>query len=589
MNIHFKRLLCILLVISLMFTMSGCGVVVEIVFSLGQVLLSVGGNLIIVGIAWLAETITSPFIETTGKCACGFSTALFKGWNKLIDPSERLISWSDIDKEQISFHDDHLETLKDIESVEYESDRYLSNGIPKTGKNEIIIHYDANGGYAAPKDQIMKIKGNQKIAKEVPVRPGYHFMGWAPVFADDETREKTEAMGSNSDYHPIDENQPLYFPGKKADAKTGQKFSQDTTLYAVWADSNSLSTAEWFDHTYKIKQVGTGLWKKTPYVTIICSCGTKITENYLTDTQFDDIWEHSVNKEKGDKEKDRLHKLYNAQHIGPIALYLNTNYYTDKLTAKEVLDCASGISQRIESLAENTQKFAEEAQHALPGEDLAKEYFEQINIPMNKLEEQTKKTGNIAKKASFTISILQTASAFSTMMNEDIGLLEQTKGMLNTVECISSFASCGSFVSPVVDVLKEALDLVDKVDKNQTRKDASLAELYPADIDNYSPYLVHLFGNELSNLSNLTTTNETGCHCKMNPQNCNFASNGTSQPLENAPSVFEVIYKMSTTILTPQDEFEKEIVAYYLAEKSEHELFDACNLTLEGYLSLIQG
>ena len=619
MNIHFKRLVCILLIICLMFTMTGCVAdAAKAVFMLGQGLVSVAGNFAIAGIAWVVEKVTTPIREISDWCACPFSVELFRGWNRLIDPKGIFVDWRDIEDYGISFHDEHLERLEgdksqdDTETKVVEGlDRFLAGG-NDSDKNEITIHYDTAGGYAGPEDQIVKYNFitkifKPKIAEEIPVRPGYHFLGWTRVFSEEDTlvvESKGEIREDGTVVTEVirHENQALYFPGKAVDEKTGQKFTQDTTLHAVWVENripfaleNVLENYDEIlkenyktvlnDHKYEIKQV-VKFNKKTPCVTITCSCGMKVTEQYLTDAQFEDIWSRSVNSKKGDGEKDRLHKLYNAQHIGPIALRFNTSYYSG-MSLDDLLSYASGASGRVEELAGNVQEFAENVNNAKPGEDLAKMYFEQINFPMKELEETAEKAGNIAEKASFAISVLQTASAFSTMLDEDVGILEQTKSMLETIDCISSFAGCDSYVSPIVSVLTDGLDLIDKVADNENHKNDTVKEVFEAYSPEHSPYLYHLFGNDLINLEDLVSTNETGCYCRKNPASCNFAANG-GKPLAGAPSVFEVMWKMNTTILRPQEDAEKEVVLFYLAEKSKHELYEACGLTLEAYLDLVQ-
>ena len=610
MNIHFKRLMCILLVITLMFTMTGCAQAAGAIFGFVHRLFVGLSNLVVAGICYLVEGVTGPFVEKTGKCSCSFYAWLFRAWNGLVDPGASVIDWRELRAEDMSFHDDHLERMKEagiLTEKVIEGDRYLSGGGKQPGKNEIWIKYDLEGGYAGPEDQIVKVKGTQKVSKDIPVRPGYHFLGWARVFSESDElvvggSVKIQEDGSTVTQKIDYENKPLYFPGKKVDEKTGRKFSQDTTLHAVWVENripfeleinldnfdeirkeNYKTVLE--EHKYEIEHVKK-VGKNTPYVTITCSCGMKVTENHLSEEQFADIWSRSTSQKKGDAEREKLRKLYNAQYIGPVALYLNTSYYADELTLDDLLDFAGDIGGKVESLAEKTQEFTEKVNNARPGEDLAKQFFDQINFPMEELGEAAEKAGDIASKASFAISILQAGSDFFSMLDADAGVLEQTKSMLNTVENISSFAGCGDLVSPVIAALTEGLDLIGKVAENENKKNNTISNVFTSYSPKASPYLNDIFGNSLIHLDTLVTTNETGCYCKHNHSSCNFTK-GSGKPLENAPSVFEVIYRMNTTINQPMNDGEKELVLFYLAERSEHELYEACGLTLQAYLNLV--
>lgn len=134
MNRICKRILCILLIISLMFTMTGCAELAEGLAQLGHNTFVALTNLVIAGIGYGVEWVTRPVFEITGWCGCGITAAIFRGWNKLVDPDGKVVTWNDFEADDISFHYDHEVSLAEKEGMQTQTDsqdRFLSNGSGK--------------------------------------------------------------------------------------------------------------------------------------------------------------------------------------------------------------------------------------------------------------------------------------------------------------------------------------------------------------------------------------------------------------------------------------------------------------------------
>ena len=290
------------------------------------------GSFIIVGVAWVLEFLTGWQNRWTGFCMCGVSAFLFKGWGTLVDPTGSFVDWSDMDKNHVSFHDEHVEKPdwlnkdKDKDEIPPQTGEPSppqtgepslpmtgESAIPQTGdsgvgndlvpgEGEILVTYDLAGGYDGPEDQIFQITGKQKLPKKTPFRPGYHFDGWSTY------------PGATAG---------IYGPGEKTDKYLDElRLTEDTTLYAVWVASDTVLVD--VDHKYTVTRV-----KNSPYVTIACSCGLNIVDRTMTREEFMYYYFNDIvaDNARGVDKMEKLYKLYLAQDIGPLALQLNTTFY----------------------------------------------------------------------------------------------------------------------------------------------------------------------------------------------------------------------------------------------------------------------
>lgn len=140
MNIKLKRIICILLVISLLFSLTGCvAEAVAVIDHLGTTLLVLAGVLPITALAYGLNVLTQPFIEKTGWCVCQLTVDLAKGWKKLVDPRNLMDDWSYMEKDQVSFHEEHLEILSGLESVTEEQDRFLAGSPDQSAEKKSLF------------------------------------------------------------------------------------------------------------------------------------------------------------------------------------------------------------------------------------------------------------------------------------------------------------------------------------------------------------------------------------------------------------------------------------------------------------------
>lgn len=607
----FTRVIAMILVICLTFTMTGCttsdgqsmtllGALLGIVRGL---LLGFGG-LIIAGIAWVLEQATCWQNQWTGWCMCGVSAFLFKGWAKLVDPTDTFVDWSEMGKSDISFHDEHIEKPdwdnKDEESsAESEEGKLLAN----PGEGEILITYDANGGYYAPEDEVAKIGSKHKISDKIPVRPGYHFMGWAYDYEKSEGQfvtSKEFEIGADGKAVVTDKTQELqdevkYYPGKKTD----EKLMGNTALKAIWKSHDDMimdlrAGSKEGVHGFDIKREG-----KSPYVTIKCKdCGMRYSDPCVEIAEFKLMYGSGLFKTK--KKMTRLYNLYRAQNIGPLALRFNTMYYNadvDELDqiVNSAISVAENVKEPMKKISSTAEKYAKKANTAGKNKDAITEYFNKT-YSQEKLKWAENFFNDISdgtEKAGMAIDTFKSAYALQKMFNKNVGVLEQTEGMLEFVECISSFAGVDDLVSPVADTLKEGLTLIGKMEKSITYQESIVDGILWKNHTGESAYLDYFLGQKYPFHDYLDVLkyqhgegSRYGCGCKDDPSKCPFKNN----KFDDGATVHEILEKMAgSPNPSPIDgQKEKEALIFYLAERSEHELYMLTGLTLEEYAKLVK-
>ncbi len=605
----FKRVIAIILVICLSFTMTGCvssdGQSISLfgaLLGIAQGLLLGIGGLIIAGIAWVLEQVTVWQNQYTGLCMCGVSALLFKGWGKLIDPTCIFVDWSGFGKSDVSFHDEHVEKPdwinKDKESSDFsEEDKLYAN--PNEG--EILITYDANGGFYGPKEEIAKSGKVHKISEEMPVLPGYHFMGWAYDYEKSDGQfvsSKEVEYGEDGTITVTDKTQELqdevkYYPGKKTD----EKLIEDTPLKAIWKSHDDMMMdlrAQSKDgvHKFNIKREG-----KSPYVTIKCECGMSYSDPCVTKDDFSLMYGSGLFTTKN---MNKLFDLYRTQNIGPLALRFNTMYYNadiDQLDeiVNNAISTAENVKDPLDKIGSTIEKYVKKANASgKKKDDISKLLSETYTQETLKWAEDF--FGDISdgtEKAGMAIDALKSAYAFQKMFNKNADVLEQTEGMLEFVECISSFASVDDIVSPVTDTLKESIKLVRKMEKSITFKNSITDGALWKNNLGKSAYLDHFLGQlypfhgYLDVLKYQHGNGEYyGCACKDDPSKCPFENT----KFDDGATVQEILEKMGTSPSPSQihGQQEKEALMFYLAERSEHELYKLTGFTLEEYAKLVK-
>ena len=607
----FKRVIAMILVICLTLTMTGCttsdgqsmtllGALLGIVQG---VLLGVGG-LVIAVIAWVLETATGWQNKWTGWCMCGVSALLFKGWANLMDPSGIFGDWSGMTKRDISFHDEHVEK-PDWNNKYEESDTESGEGklLANPGEDEILITYDANEGYYAPEDEVAKVGVKHRISEKIPVRPGYHFMGWAYDYDKSEgqfvTSKEIEA-GENGEVVITDKTKELqdevkYYPGKKTD----EKLMANTALKAIWKSHDEMladleAGSDTGVHSFDIKRV-----RKSPYVTITCKdCGMRYSDPCVEEDDFQLMYGSGLFKTR--KKMNKLYNLYRAQSIGPLALRFNTMYYNadvDELDqiVNSAISVAENVKEPMEKISSTAEKYLKNASKDGMNKDdfiqyLNKTYsqkdLEWANEFFNSISDGTEKAG-------MALDTFKTAYALQKMFNKDVGVLEQTEGMLEFVECISSFAGVDDLVSPVADTLKEALTLIGKMEKSITYQNSINSGALWKNRTGASAYVDYFLGQKYPFHGYLDVLKyqhgegfRYGCSCKDDPSKCPFET----EKFDHGATVHEILEKMSSCPHSSKNtkQEEKEALLFYLAERSEHELYKLTGLTLAEYSKLVK-
>ena len=615
MNIQAKRIISLILVICMMFTMTGCSGLGSVVTGLFQVVMKLLGYGVIIGVMWVVDLVTWPFVEKTGFNVNKTGDELCLKWTNLIAPDDSPEDWGGYfvirDEEKLYRklfqhalnHPEKMEyLLKEIDYVfgsgpkpeEEMEEEYSDGGMPKAGTNEIYLYYDAGeGAYNVPQEQIIKLddKEKQLISEVIPVKPGYHFLGWTRTY---------DGITKKPDFFTEEEWAqlfvPHYFPGKKVSSKTGQEFKQDTVLYAVWVEAEKELNEEnplyelMKEHTIKVEQ-----HKKTPLITIKCDCGTCGMTINDENISLEEFARYCNNSKKGmdEAEIDRLYNLYRMQHLGFVALHLNGMFFEKdpkKMDYEAVFSTVEEISGIMEEVTPVVEKYARKQYTGRSEKKLVEDIFEDIS-------DTTGVVNDAAEKVCFAISLFQAASTIHDMMDGEEDLISRTVAMLDTVECVSSFLGVDAIASPVVDTLKEGMKLVEKCAENREKYYAVLeadkkAGKYPL-LDDY-PYLEDVLNSKYvpQGLSELVFTGTPGCTCGSS-ETCNFERKNNTGTMDGTylhylPDTFATIRAMKKSTIKPEGK-ESELLMLYLAERSRHDFYQTFHMTLEEYLEELKG
>lgn len=156
MNTGFRRVIALILVISLLMTMTGCGTIdgrpaslLEIIFyvvtGVIQAVALVVGSLVLAAVFWVVDLIMSPIEQAVGGgdwwVVEDVAGPVVDGYGRLIDPTGKFIDWSrpeDEGSKQMSGSDhEPEETEPEAEETEQsDADGGDSGGLPQTGGEE---------------------------------------------------------------------------------------------------------------------------------------------------------------------------------------------------------------------------------------------------------------------------------------------------------------------------------------------------------------------------------------------------------------------------------------------------------------------
>lgn len=411
----------------------------------------------------------------------------------------------------------------------------------RTADGKLTMYYDANGGVNAPSNQYFNYKTRPRLSTQKPQRPGYHFVGWSK-------------HANDAKY--------LIQPGQKPN----NVLTVNTVFYAIWEKHiNPLEKTVYMpgNHNYSVKE-------QKSVVTITCNCGLEIKDRCITRSEFmyycfNKKTEFNSLNDRNREKYGRKLALYKAQDAGPLALMFSTSFYKNPNksdTVDNLFATVDEIAGTVDQVDDYVAEYANWTSKTQIDSDVAEEFF-------GKLSGST-------EKVALAVSVYNTANAIQRMLDKDAGMTDATIGMLDTISLLTSHVPFSFYYEPMIDALKEGVKLWDKCQKYEEKyyntknldiinnqNCAALQELFRGYDD---PYLI--FENF-----------ERGCSCKSGSGSC---------CCERGPSVQELLMRIAQRPANAPElsALEKELVELYLAERSEHELYQLTGLTLDAYVEM---
>lgn len=412
----------------------------------------------------------------------------------------------------------------------------------RTADGKLTMYYDANGGVNAPSNQYFNYKTRPRLSTQKPQRPGYHFVGWSK-------------HANDAKY--------LIQPGQKPN----NVLTVNTVFYAIWEKhTNPLEKTVYMpgNHNYSVKE-------QNSVVTITCNCGLEIKDRCITRSEFmyycfNKKTEFNSLNDRNREKYGRKLALYKAQDVGPLALMFSTSFYKNPNksdTVDNLFATVDEIAGTVDQVDDYVAEYANWTSKTQIDSDVAEEFF-------GKLSGST-------EKVALAVSVYNTADSIQRMLDKDAGMTDATIGMLDTISLLTSHVPFSFYYEPMIDALKEGVKLWDKCQKYEKKyydtknldiinnqNCAALQELFRGYDD---PYL--LFENF-----------ERGCSCYKGSSVC---------CCDSGPSVEELLIRIAQRPSNAPElnSLEKEMVELYLAERSEHELYQLTGLTLNEYVEIV--
>ena len=409
------------------------------------------------------------------------------------------------------------------------------------------ITYNANGGDSAPANQEFRKNTKPTLSNETPKKVGYHFVGWSR----------------------LPDNEPRFFSGKR----TSAKLCQDTVFYAAWEKHKNPLEDSFYrgeqSHNYHVKC-------DNKVYSIHCDCGFELTDRNITRSEFlyyktnTKVEFNSLPKRK-QKEYFKEYILYTAQEIGPLAVWLNSSLYTnldDEAAFDSVIDTVGEIAEFSAKIIGPARLWAEI--------DLLKRYDSDTD---EFIEKFFGGASDAAQVLSLIVSAYQIGDSIHNFFDTDQDIVEGTIGFLDVMTVLTSKLPIGFYYEEMFNILKGGVKLLGEC--RDTMEIYSRNLYVSINASEYKNVECLFDGDKLDQI--FGTTLKNGCICgKGNPKNC-FCADG--------PSVCELLIRMGER-LNKSDNFElnddeQELVMYYLAERSAHELYQQTGITLELYAKLV--
>ena len=416
---------------------------------------------------------------------------------------------------------------------------------PQTGCNgttELTIRYDANGGCNAPTNQTFEYNTKPKLSDQLPQRPGYHFVGWSRI--------------KDSDVN-------VFTPGKK----THSSLTVDTTFYALWEKhENPLETPqpEHGKHKYTVTK------ENQIAVSIHCSCGLEVTDRTITKEEFAYYYQDTMWVKRTTDKEGKYYILYKAQDVGPVALMFNTDFYKapDDSARIDMLfnsaDELAGIVSEVNGYVADVGEFMAEHQAS---DDIAEEFFDEVG-------DATEKVDNVTEKVALAVSIYNLSNSVKQMTTSE-DEADALIGFVDTVGFMISNTPLDFYYEPMLDVLKDGI----KLWKKCRDKEATFHMILDKNVvnDNCKTLDAVFPGYAAEFLFSC----KDGCRCDNGESSC---------PFDNGPTVNEVYLRLADRESYAQipKQVEKELIVWYLAEKSAHDLYQIAGVTVDEYYSMVK-
>lgn len=439
---------------------------------------------------------------------------------------------------------DKVEAGKDKLDDAFGKDEDAKPMLPQTGPGSTAptIHYDANGGCNAPADHTYERDTRPRLSNQLPLRPGYHFVGWS-------TEQNSEIS--------------VTAPGKK----THNSFSGDITFHALWEKhENPLTSTKIlrYTHNYTVTK------ENDIAVSIRCSCGLEVTDRTISKSEFSHYYRDAFLWWLRAGKEDEYYTLYKAQDVGTIALMFNTDFYKDPDSADRVeylfntADELAGVVSEFNGYVADVAEWMSENDEAA---DVAEDFFDDVL-------ETTDTIDNATEKVALAVSIYNLSNSVKQMTTSE-DEADALIGFVDTVGFMISYTPLDFYYEPMLDVLKEGITLWKKCKDNQATFHMIMSEDVVNDTCKTLDAVFPGYAAEF------LFSCKDGCRCDNGESSC---------PFDNGPTVNEVYLRLADRESYAQipKQVEKELIVWYLAEKSAHDLYQIAGVTVDEYYSMVK-
>lgn len=477
------------------------------------------------------------------------------------------------------------------DSFVVEKKKQISDGWYDIINYNMTITFFPTEGIDGPIQQRFKEGTHPKITKDVPIREGYHFIGW------------TRLEGSN---------EPEFYSGKR----TVFPFTQDTNLYACWEVYNSeepfaISTIMgktsnvWggqkdciVKHNYNMIKENKGR-----IIRIQCDCGFELVDRELAIDDFVNIVSKGKNrtykslKTEKQEEYKKNHILYCTQDFAPAAVaFISSFLGSIDLGQQNYDEAAMEVSSFLKTLekaadfdlAYAKSKYSQEYVELVYTQRHHMDNGETIAYALRKMrtEDQYKPYrdfandyfGGIAKVSEMASTAIGIGRAlyysYDALFTESEDMVSKASSTVKAVHAIVTFCPyVGNYYDNLYTILEEGLELYDKCLKEK--------EKYYTFLD------VVLDGTTVINGTSITINDIEQAKLR------NFTAPNSEE--EVLPSIMEVLDSLLSyaneenvrnySLLSEKD---MTLVGWYLTMRLEYDFEKQFQITLEDYIEYVK-